>query len=54
MLFDSRASPACYTPTAPVEKGGRGAIEKEEEEEGSEIHITHESHLTPTGRNHGP
>lgn len=25
-----------------------------EEEESSQIHITHESHLTPTGRNHGP
>lgn len=23
MLFDSRASPAHYTPTAPAEKGGR-------------------------------
>lgn len=43
MLFDSRAAPARYTPTAPVGEEG-----------GSQIHITHESHLTPTGRNHGP
>ncbi len=32
----------------------RAEKEMEKEEEGSQIHITHESHLTPTARNHGP
>lgn len=31
MLFDSRAAPACYTPTAPTEKDARGGGKREEE-----------------------
>lgn len=59
MLFDSRGLSCVLHPTAPAEGGvkgcggGMGVVEKEEEE-GTGIHVAHESHLIPTGRICGP
>lgn len=54
MLFDSGGLSCVLHPTAPAERGGIGVVEKIEEVEGTGIHVTHESHLTPTGRICGP
>lgn len=55
MPFDSKATPACYIPTAPVEKGG---IQKKEEEKGvgggeGSKGRTQVCRRTLTGRKHG-
>ncbi len=51
----STAGPLLHvTPQQHQRRRAGGRAKEKEEEEGSQIHITHESHLTPTGRNHGP
>lgn len=45
MLFDSSSSPACFNQQYQQKKRGRGGLCS------SGVHIRHESHFTPAGRN---